>query len=88
MSDAVYECHLVGRELRGFEEKYGKPIQHFVFIDGRDQWKKRKSDLARFLDLECQGLINRLFVGKDVEIEWGETLLHIISVQQETINSR
>ena len=38
MSDAVYECALVGLELRDFEERTGAPrVQHVVFVDGKDQ---------------------------------------------------
>ncbi|ABK43791.1 hypothetical protein Mmc1_1280 [Magnetococcus marinus MC-1] len=74
MSDAVYECQLVGRELREYEEKCNKKIMHFVFLDGKDQWSHRKSDLKRFIDLWCQGLIDTLFVGKQVESLWEKTL--------------
>lgn len=70
MSDAVYECQLVGRELREFEEKAKVRIQHIVFVDGRDQWGSRKSDLVRFIDLFHQGIIDELFVGKECETEW------------------
>lgn len=74
MSDAVYECQLVGRELREFEEKSGMRIAHVVFLDGRDQWTSRKSDLMRFIDLLNQGLIDCLFIGKEVETLWAPTL--------------
>ncbi len=33
MSDAVYECNLVGRELREFEERSGARVTHAVFVD-------------------------------------------------------
>lgn len=78
MSDAVYECHLVGRELREFEERSGVTVTHIVFVDGLDQWKARKSDLARFLDLMNQGIIDYLFVGKEVEECWEASLREII----------
>jgi hypothetical protein len=39
MSDAVYECHLVGREIREFEEKSKHKISHIVFLDGKEQIK-------------------------------------------------
>lgn len=75
MSDAVYECALVGRELRDFEERSSAPrVQHVVFLDGKNQWASRKSDLKRFIDLFHQGLIDYLFIGRDVETEW-KTLL-------------
>ena len=51
MSDAVYECHLVGLELRMFEEKIGRSIRHAVFVDGKEQWSHRKSDLLRFIEI-------------------------------------
>lgn len=71
MSDALYECALVGRELRDFEERSGTPrVQHIVFLDGNDQWASRKSDLKRFIDLFHQGLVDHLFIGRDVETEW------------------
>ncbi|ODU01216.1 MAG: hypothetical protein ABS79_02050 [Planctomycetes bacterium SCN 63-9] len=78
MSDAVYECNLVGRELREFEERSGSRVSHIVFIDGKDQWKSRVSDIRRFIDLFHQGLIDYLFVGRDVEKEWEETLSRLL----------
>lgn len=74
MSDALYECNLVGRELREYEERAKKAITHVVFLDGQEQWESRKSDLRRFLDIYHQGLIDYLFVGIDVETEWESTL--------------
>jgi hypothetical protein len=70
MSDAVYECQLVGLELRMFESKCGLSIDHIVFVDGKDQWNCRKSDLLRFIDLHQQGLIDYLIIGREVENEW------------------
>ena len=75
MSDAVYECNLVGRELREFEDRTGQPhITHIVFLDGKSQWGSRSSDLKRFIDLFHQGIIDLLFVGREVETDWKETL--------------
>lgn len=75
MSDAVYECHLVGLELRDYEGRGGSRVTHVVFLDGADQWTSRKSDMRRFIDLLNQGLIDHLIVGREVEGEW-EPLLH------------
>ncbi len=69
MSDAVYECNLVGRELREFEENANVSVTHVVFVDGKEQWGVRVSDLTRFIDLTNQGLIDCLFVGKQIENE-------------------
>jgi hypothetical protein len=74
MSDALYECNLVGREMREFEERSGAKIMHVVFLDGRDQWATRQSDLKRFIDLFHQGIIDHLLIGKEVETDW-ESLL-------------
>lgn len=75
MSDAVYECNLVGRELREFEERTKLPrVQHVVLLDGKEQWLTRKSDLTRFVDLLCQGIIDQLFVGKEIESQWSRFL--------------
>ena len=60
MSDAVYECELVGRDIKEYQEKTNTKIYHVVFLDGKDQWEKRKSDLYRFFDLKKQGAY-RLF---------------------------
>ena len=79
MSDAVYECNLVGRELREFEERAGCKVNHIVFVDGKDQWESRKSDLARFIDLTNQGLIDHLFVGREIEELWYDTLDGLLS---------
>ncbi|MEW8049684.1 MAG: hypothetical protein AB2801_09730 [Candidatus Thiodiazotropha endolucinida] len=75
MSDAVYECQLVGRELREYEEKCGISVIHAVFLDGKEQWSHRKSDLRRFIDLTYQGLVDHLIIGSQVEDEW-EALLN------------
>jgi hypothetical protein len=74
MSDAVYECQLVGRELREFEDASKQSTTHVVFLDGSEQWSHRKSDLRRFIDLTYQGLIDHLIVGKEVETEWAKLL--------------
>ncbi len=81
--DAVYECNLVGRELREFEERTNLRVDHVVFVDGRDQWSHRKSDLARFIDLLNQGFIDRLIVGREVESEWESFLTRILSRKSE-----
>ena len=78
MSDAVYECHLVGRELREFEEERDTRVSHLVFLDGQQQWSARMSDLRRFIDLMNRGLIDRLFVGTDVETEWESVLKELL----------
>ena len=79
MSDAVYECQLVGLELRIFETKSGVAIDHIVFVDGKDQWNSRKSDLLRFIDLHQQGLIDHLIIGREVETEWPTIAIAIAS---------
>jgi len=79
MSDAVYECNLVGRELREFEDRTGQPhIVHNVFLDGRSQWGSRDSDLKRMIDLFHQGIIDHLFIGREVETEWQELLSSLL----------
>ena len=79
MSDAVYECNLVGRELREFEERTGHPrIFHVVFVDGKSQWGARDSDLKRMIDLFHQGIIDHLFIGREVETEWQDTLASLL----------
>lgn len=70
MSDAVYECALVGRELRDFEKRTKVHVAHAVLLDGKAQWTTRKSDLLRFYDLQHQGLIDFLVVGRQIETEW------------------
>jgi hypothetical protein len=49
-----------------------------VFIDGKVQWSFRKSDLYRFIDLLNQGIIDLLFIGKEVESEWESTLTGLL----------
>ena len=78
MSDAVYECLLVGRELREYEEKHRAQIYHAVFIDGKEQWDSRESDFIRFIDLYNQGIIDELLIGRDVESKWASRLAEII----------
>ena len=83
MSDAVYECLLVGRELREYEEKHGSRIYHIVFVDGKEQWEHRVSDFIRFIDLYNQGIIDDLVVGRDVEQRWSKVLHQILSQQKK-----
>lgn len=79
MSDAVYECNLVGRELREFEDRTGhQRVAHVVFLDGRDQWGARSSDLKRMVDLFHQGIIDYLFIGREVETDWSKTLTRLL----------
>lgn len=78
MSDAVYECHLVGRELREFEERTKARVAHVVFVDGLVQWGYRQSDLRRFIDLFHQGIIDHLLVGKEVETDWEPLLTSLL----------
>lgn len=68
------------KELRTFEQKSGSKVRHFVFVDGRNQWGSRRSDMLRLLDLEAQGFIDRLFVGRDVESRWESALEGTITV--------
>ncbi|GAA4453886.1 DUF7687 domain-containing protein [Phytohabitans houttuyneae] len=70
MSDAIYECQLVGTELRAFEDKHGIRIEHFVLLDGYEQWSVRRSDLRRAVDLLYSGLIDELIVGHQVIGSW------------------
>ncbi len=85
MSDAVYECNLVGRELREFEEAAGFSVAHVVFLDGKKQWAERKSDLLRFIDLLNQGLIDQLHIGKDVETRWEFELTAMLTAATKDI---
>ena len=63
MSDAIYECQLVGQELRTFEDRYGPRIRHYAIIDGKDQWNHRGSDLVERFTYFV-GLLDELLVGK------------------------
>lgn len=78
MSDAVYECHLVGLELLDYNSRSGHDIRHIVFLDGKTQWGYRKSDMKRFIDLLNQGLIHHLIIGQEVEEIWEPLLRAII----------
>ncbi len=72
-------CNLVGRELREYEDRTGQEkIIHVVFLDGKDQWGSRKADLKRFIDLFHQGIIDYLFIGKEVETDWQATLSTLV----------
>lgn len=70
MSDAIYECQLVGTELRTYEDKGGRRVQHYLLFDGRYQWQRRGSDLARVYDLLSSGLLDEVVVGDEVLGEW------------------
>jgi hypothetical protein len=70
MSDAIYECQLVGTELRLFESRAGTKIGHYVIFDGKTQWETRRSDLARAYDSLCSGRVDELVVGREVLTDW------------------
>jgi hypothetical protein len=73
MSDAIYEVQLVGQELRAFEALHGSdgaPLRHCLFLDGKEQWGHRMSDLRRAVDLLCGGLIDDLVAGRAVLTDW------------------
>lgn len=70
MSDAIYECQLVGTELRMYEDKGGRRVLHYLVFDGRYQWQRRRSDLARAYDLLSSGLLDEVVVGDEVLGEW------------------
>jgi len=80
MSDAIYECMLVGMELRISEEEFGaRKVWHALLLDGREQWGCRISDLRRAIDILHQGLIDVLIVGKEVETEWAPFLESVLA---------
>ncbi len=79
MSDAVYECHLVGRELHEYEERTKASVTHITFVDGKHQWSHRQSDMRRFIDLFHQGIIDYLLIGKEVETDWEPLLDALLS---------
>ena len=81
MSDAVYECQLVGHELLDYSSRANHNVQHIVFLDGKEQWGHRKSDLKRFLDLLNQGLVDHLIIGQEIEEIWEPLLEEIIDSQ-------
>jgi hypothetical protein len=87
MSDAVYECALVGRELRDFEKRTKLHVEHAVLLDGKAQWTSRKSDLLRFYDLYHQGLIDLLIVGREVETVWQPFVKSVIGKHGPTPRS-
>jgi hypothetical protein len=70
MSDAIYECQLVGQELRTFSDSGGPYVHHYAILDGAQQWKARRSDLRRAVDLVCSGLLDELLVGEEILSEW------------------
>lgn len=70
MSDAIYECQLVGQELRMFQGSYGPRILHYAIMDGAAQWGHRMSDMRRAVDLLCAGLLDELLVGREILTEW------------------
>lgn len=88
MSDAVYECALVGREIRDFEKRAGLDIGHAVLVDGQEQWASRKSDLLRLCDLYYQGLIDALIVGREVETEWQPFVRAMVEKSRERERAR
>jgi len=77
MSDAIYECQLVGQELRAFGDLLGIHVRHYVFLDGKQQWASRRSDLRRAIDLLEMRLVDELIVGREVLVEWPRALAEL-----------
>lgn len=70
MSDAIYEVQLVGTELAVQEKARSWHIDHYLILDGKAQWAARKSDLRRAIDLLYSGLVDELFIGRELLTEW------------------
>ncbi len=70
MSDVIYECQLVGTELRAFADLHGASAKHYAVMDGANQWHSRVSDLRRAIDLLCSGILDELVVGSEVLSDW------------------
>jgi hypothetical protein len=47
---------------------------HVEFLGGKEPWSSRLTDLKRFIELFHQGLIDLLFIGGEVETQWGKAL--------------
>jgi hypothetical protein len=86
MSDAIYECQLVGTDLRMYEDKGGRRVLHYLIFDGRYQWQRRRSDLARSYDLLSSGLLDEVIVGDEVFDEWPRCV-HEMADLAETLAS-
>lgn len=82
MSDAIYELHLVGLEVRAFEEQFGIHVNHYAIIDGLAQWTARKADFRRAIDLLYMGLLDELIIGKEILIEWPRIIRENITSAQ------
>jgi hypothetical protein len=84
MSDAIYELQLVGVELRTFEDDIGIHVNHYAIMDGKHQWKSRKSDLRRAVDLLYSGLLDELIVGREVLTEWPRAVRECCALTQSS----
>ncbi|MGW9133773.1 DUF7687 domain-containing protein [Streptomyces sp. NPDC055681] len=82
MSDAIYELQLVGLELRTFEDEVGIHVNHYAIMDGQHQWRSRKSDLRRAVDLLYSGLLDELIVGREVLTEWPRAVRECCALTQ------
>jgi hypothetical protein len=82
MSDALYEIHLVGLELREFEDEFGIHVNHYAVLDGLRQWQARKSDVRRIVDLLYMGLLDELVAGREVLTEWPRIVNENIALAQ------
>lgn len=82
MSDAIYECQLVGSELRTYEDRGGRRIRHYFILDGLDQWQARRSDLLRAFDLLASGLVDELIVGREVLTDWPRVVVELADLAE------
>ncbi|MGW0708082.1 DUF7687 domain-containing protein [Streptomyces sp. NPDC002643] len=82
MSDAIYELHLVGLELRMFEDEFNIHVNHYAIMDGQEQWQCRKADVRRAVDLLYMGLLDELVVGKEVLTDWPRIVTENIGLAQ------
>jgi hypothetical protein len=87
MSDAIYECQLVGTELRMYQDKGGRRVLHYLVFDGRYQWQRRRSDLARAYDLLSSGLLDEVIVGDEVLGEWPRIVHEVADLAESDSDS-
>lgn len=75
VSGGVYESMLDGAELLELREVERVDIQHYLFIDDEfTWWTKGRSYLCRLIDILHDGLVDEIFVGREVATAWPEAV--------------
>lgn len=81
IADGVYETRLDGYEFDRFAAVTGHRPMHVLFTDSYSVWwDQGKSYLCRLIDMLNEGLVDRIYFGKEV-FSWEEDLIELLDLR-------